>query len=264
MHRVADSILEIDSVERECVEVLGQVAAFCIADVVGRRPDIFRLMAVPMIYSAWERAFRISTAVAIRYLVESKPSVAQLTPDQKALLLQKESFFKSYSDKAIPTKGARGHRKSEFETLSNLLTELENWSQSKASLGTDAEEYVMTFSNVDHRVLRLHEKILSAGPTIDKETGLQIDLSPLGELLNRRNDISHGGSIQPPGEKNLDDLFRFTERLLTGYRDSMRAVVRKNSPAPLASRRFRGAQPNRIRLTQVRNATKVLRNQFSQ
>ena len=263
MHRVADAVLEIDSVERECVGVLGQVAAFCTADAVGRRPDIFRLMAVPMIYSAWERAFRISTAVAIRFLVESKSSVVQLSPDQKALLLLKESFFKSYSDKAMSAKGARGPRKSEFETLSDLITQLENWWQSKASLGTDAEEYVMTFSNVDHIVLRLHEKILSAGPTTDKETGLQIDLSPLGELLNRRNDISHGGSIQPPGEKNLDDLFRFTERLLTGYCDSVRTVVRKNSPASLANRRFRGAQPNRMRLTRIKKATKVLRNQFS-
>lgn len=257
MHRLADAVLEIDCVERECVGVLGQVAAFCVADVGGRRPDIFRLMAVPMIYSAWERAFRISTAVAIRYLVESKASVSQLSADQKALLLQKESFFKSYSDKLSPIKGARGPRKSEFETLAGLLTQLENWSQSKAILGTDAEEYVMTFSNVDHAVLRLHERILEAGPTIDKESGMQIDLSLLGELLNRRNDISHGGSIQPPGEKNLDDLFRFTGRLVAGYCDSMRAVVRKNSPASLSNLRFRSARLKGYRLTQLRNTTKL-------
>ncbi len=262
MRHTVDAILQIDSVERECIDVLGQVVKFCVMDNVGHRPDIFRLMAVPMIYSAWERAFRISTAVAIRHLVENAPTVAHLSADQKALLLQRESFFKSFSDKKPLSRGARGPGKGEFETLSDLLAQFDIWSFSKANLGTDAEEYVMTFSNVDHNVLRLHEKILGAGLTVDKSTGLPIDLAPLGELLNRRNDISHGGSMQPPGEKNLDNLFEFANSLVTSYCDSMRAVVRRNSPTHSVSRRFRGYQLNRYRHGQFLRSTIYRRNQF--
>jgi RiboL-PSP-HEPN len=261
MHRLDDALLQIDNIENECVKVLNQVVAFCVADGNGHRPDVFRLMAVPMVYSAWERAFRISTAVAIRHLVESTLTIAKLSADQKAMLLQREPFFKSFSDKMPSTKGARGPRKGEFEILSDLLKRFELWSLSKASLGANAEDYVMTFSNVDHIVLRLHEKILAAGPTIDKDTGLPIDLSPLGELLNRRNEISHGGSIQPPGEKNLDELFKFTKSLLTSYCESMRRVIRKNTSFLPPHQRVRGYQRRQQHNKHIIKAT-ITRNKL--
>lgn len=234
------AIKQIDAVENECNQMLQDIQALCPADSAGNRPDIFRLMAVPMIYSAWERAFRITTAVAIRFSVESVPTAGQLAPEQRALVLQKEPFFQSFMEKSKSSKGVRGPRKSEFEALSEFLAKFEKWAQSKTGTGIDPEEYVMTFSNVDHLVLRLHERVLGVGPTIEKTSGQPLDLAPLGELLNRRNDISHGGSIQPPGERNLNSLFIFTETLITSYCDSMRRLIARRNHGALS--RFRGYQ----------------------
>jgi hypothetical protein len=222
------AIAEIDSIEVECLQLLAALDEFSPPDVHGSRPATFRLVALPLLYSVWERAFRISTSIALRTLIEQAPVVESLPETQQALLLQKESFFISYTDKLGNQRrgnSSKGPGKGEFELLEEVLKEISTWRRRNPKLNDDIETYVMTFSNVNESVLRLHERILGSGGTIQRGTEEGLDISPLGELLGRRNDISHGGSMTPPGDRHFNELFQFTKLLIQSYCDTMRRAI---------------------------------------
>ncbi len=183
------------------------------------RPDAFRLMAIPMLYAVWERCFVLCHSIGLKLLRDLTTHTHALSPSQRALWLQKASFYESYrmklqqtarSSKSKPGKGS-------FAPLCEFLEELEKWEQQPISQSQDVGELVMTFSNVNPEVVSVNAETLGIATDSKFQS---LNLGRLNDLVGRRNDIGHGGLVTPPGERDFASLWKYTEELVTDYCDA--------------------------------------------
>lgn len=206
--------------------MLRSVQAITSSDCV--EAETVRLMAVPMLYSVWERCFSVWTSICLRSIRESTSRAIDCPPEIRAFWLRKADFFKSFIDIIRDvmeleredsifqqTSGlSKKITKGGFHLSSRVLGSLDYWHQQPFSNKQDVKELVLTYSNVNDAVVTVNADALGLSSMSSYE---QLDLSRLGGLVGMRNAIGHGASLIPPGSRELAELLTYTESLIKQY-----------------------------------------------
>lgn len=209
--QAASALQQIERTKVECVGLLDQLLQFSPPYEGGRYHETFRLMATPMLYSAWERCFTLCHAIGLRLIRDTATTANALEISRKAIWLQQEGFYQSFIAQLRKQEGADGAEKPKrgnFNALCCFLRELERWSNMGINDGIETDKLVMTFSNVDCNVVEINARAIG----IAEHDGFkEINLGSLNELVGRRNDIGHGGNLRGPDNPDFERLLRFTE-----------------------------------------------------
>ncbi|QUJ68258.1 hypothetical protein KDD30_03720 [Photobacterium sp. GJ3] len=181
----------------------------------------YRNISTPMIYSAWESVFTTSIAVCFRALKDLDKVASDHSPKIRAIWLQQEDFFKSYIDmikniydvdshKSLHEKMANMKRKinkGHFALTENVLQRIDLFNNASLNKSVDADNLVMTFSNVDKVVTELNMHVIGLNPD-------SLDLSKLNSLVGKRNSLGHGEFTSTIGERQFGDLVSYTKNLI--------------------------------------------------
>ncbi|WP_460104205.1 hypothetical protein [Pseudomonas sp. S2_D10] len=227
MSSISDYIPEVVYVrDSECLPIIQNVRAIINADVINA--DTIRLMAVPMLYSVWERCFSVWTSICLRSIRENTSRAMDCPPEIRAFWLRKADFFKSFVDvirdvmeleredsifqqtSGLTKKISKGG----FHLSSKVLGSLDSWHTQPFSNKQDVKELVLTYSNVNDAVVTVNAEALGLSRMSSYS---DLDLSKLGGLVGMRNAIGHGASLTPPGSRELLELLDYTESLIKQY-----------------------------------------------
>jgi hypothetical protein len=213
----AIALTELGNLQTECNQLLARIKAFSPPDPQTNQYDsTFRLIATPMLYSVWERAFSMSHAISLRLIRDVSTSASVLPPERRAIWLVKEPCYQSFVTRLkTPKSPSDKIKKGEFKTLVDFLGELDNFAASSVP-ATPTEDLVMTFSNVNKKVVSLNADALGISALPQYQA---IKFGRLNNLLDWRNDIGHGARISPPPNQEFIDLIDFTENLVKDYTD---------------------------------------------
>ena len=126
---VASALQQIELTKAECLGLLQQLREFSPPDEKGRYHDTFRLMATPMLYSAWERCFTLCHAIVLRLIRDTANTANVLNVPLKALWLQQEGFYKSFITQLRNQEGTDCKpKKGNFSVLCSFIEKLDDWS----------------------------------------------------------------------------------------------------------------------------------------
>lgn len=181
------------------------------------KSEFIYLMAIPIIYAAWEGFFRISCSICLRRICHRGRKSKRYNPKYSTLWLQKEPFINSFFDSILNNMQpgrAQTMTGGRFNALARLSDNLNRWHETPLDHLTDFDKLVMTHSNVNRDITQLNAEIIG----IDLAG---IDFSRIDELLNRRNQIAHGGIINYPREETVENLINYTERLINSFHTSV-------------------------------------------
>ena len=212
--QVAGAIQQIEIVMAECESLLERIKGFSPPDEKGIYPETFRLIATPMLYSAWERCFTLCHAIAFRLIRDVTAKACDLDAPQRGIWLLNSPFYRSLVDQLRRDYVFTRTGKGEYSLLCEFLPKLDDWLNNGLDQALNIDDLVMTFSNVNPCVVELNAQAIGiANFTQFKElkTGL------LHDLVGARNDIGHGASIEPPTNERFTILLDFTETLVKKY-----------------------------------------------
>lgn len=172
------------------------------------------LMAIPVIYSAWEAYFKMTMSICLKRMHNQSMKANRCNSSYVALWLQKESFVTGFLQNLLNamnpgTDVSKKINMGKFKALAEFSKDLAQW-HSKPVPVQKFEDLVMTHSNINKAVVEANAEII----------GLDINAISFGrldELLSRRNDISHGGLVTPPPENAVQDLFIYVRNLITDF-----------------------------------------------
>lgn len=212
--------------DKECLDATQRIRS--LLQTVTAETEMLRLMAVPMLYSVWERAFSSWTAICLKVIQECNAAAKDCPPAARAYWLRKADFFRSFIDSmrdvleldkedSIAQQAGnirRSTKKGTFNLSGQILLELDKWHAAPLKATQDHKDLVITYSNVNDAVVRTNAEAigLSSLPSF-----ANLDLSDLSKLVGIRNGIGHGASLVPPGPREVSDLLSYTERLLQQY-----------------------------------------------
>jgi hypothetical protein len=233
---VDQAIAEIETNRNECLALLTAIREFHVPDENDHYHPTFRLIATPMLYSAWERCFTLCHEVGLRLLRDMAENPMSLRASARAVWLMRAPFYQSLADKLKNQVGSeeegrpkRGH----FVLLCEFLAEFDRWSTQALDTTVGTNHLVMTFSNVNPEVVELNAKAIGLADTTEFAN---IKFGKLHDLVGRRNDIGHGAVIEPPSNANFVELWQFTEALITHYCSAVTAWMREQfDPATAAA-----------------------------
>jgi hypothetical protein len=178
------------------------------------RDRFLYLMAVPVIYAAWEGFFRISCSICLRRKCQLGKKSKTYEYDYSTLWLQKEPFVSSFLNALVNgMQLGRAQKKitqGQFSAMSKFSQNLAEWHDKPLNHATDFDKLVMTHSNVNKSVTELNALIIGIDITA-------VDFSRIDELLNRRNEIAHGGIVNYPTENVVKELVEYTLDLITSF-----------------------------------------------
>ncbi|WP_322881100.1 MAE_28990/MAE_18760 family HEPN-like nuclease [Pandoraea sputorum] len=182
------------------------------------KQDFLFLMAVPVIYAAWEGYFRIACSICLRRQCHIGQKARKYGAKYSTLWLQKESFFDSFLQNLFNAMQlGRAQKKlnaGKFTALSEFSHKLAGWLEQPINHLSNFDDLVMTYSNVNRDVVLLNCGVI--GINVDN-----VDFSKLNELLNRRNDIAHGGIVDYPREATVNELLDYTAGLIDSFHASV-------------------------------------------
>jgi RiboL-PSP-HEPN len=234
--------IEITRVKNEFFDAVNGIRNLSRNSPLLETNDNFKIMLVPMIYALWERVFRTSTAAVIKHKFSRASSPNELPLSLLALVLQKQGFFDSFLTKI--RNGSKPNsekiRKGQFDAVSEFFGSYESWKIQKLNILESVESYVMTFSNVNEAVIRLHEEVLDSGQTRADNESMPLNISFLGEIVGIRNDIGHGSRIKAPGDKQLLEIFADSEKLVVAYTDTMVRCINQSASSRAMHTKLRG------------------------
>jgi len=213
-------VSEVEHTKSECLQLLKDVRAASSSEGETHH-STFRLIATPMLYSAWERCFTLCHAIALRLMREATPSPSSLGVQARAVWLMRTTFYQSLMGKLQHLGSAESEtrvKRGQFPALCGFLKEFDKWSKEPLDRNIETDELVMTFSNVNQSVVQLNADAIGLS---DISQFKALSFARLDELVGRRNDIGHGAIIKPPGEKDFLELWDFTEVLIGGYCDAV-------------------------------------------
>jgi len=214
------AISEIDRCKTECLALLADLENFCPADANGRYPDTFRLLALPMFYSAWERCFSLCHSIALRLIRDEVHAPHFLKPDERAIWLLNTGFFASLSARIkneLPA-DEKAIGRGQFAAVCEFLKNYDSWSGTRFDGAAKLDDLVMTFSNVNPSVVEVNATAIGMRQYPDFA---KLRLGRLNDLVGRRNDIGHGAVVRPPDNQVFCDLRDFTRALIGEYSDMM-------------------------------------------
>lgn len=203
---------ELTAARERHLALLDEVRRHCINENPAR--DGFKyLLAVPIIYAAWEGYFKISFTLCIKRKCQSTLKAKSYPGIYRALWLQKQPFVKSYlatlATAMQPGKAVSPKTGNQYKALATFSEKFAQWLDAPVEHAPGFEDLVMTYSNVDQKVLVLNAEVI----------GLDISGVPVGRLdsmVGRRNEISHGGLLTYPTEVEIDELITFCKTLIAG------------------------------------------------
>lgn len=169
------------------------------------------LMAIPIIYSAWEGYFKIIFSVCFKRKCDLQRKVSSYPEIFAVLWLQKQGFFQSYLKKlfaamqmgqeTVPKTGAQ------YRALADFARGFSAWSRAPVDHTIQFDSLVMTYSNVNLEVLKLNAEVIGLNLAGVRTGGLD-------ELVGRRNDVAHGGLVVYPTNIEVDELISYAESLM--------------------------------------------------
>ncbi len=218
----AIALKQIKAVHQEVDQLLNEIKAFSPPDASGQYAPTFRLIATPMLYSAWQRCFTLCHAVALRLIRDITPTASTLTASRRATWLIKAAFYRSLVDQIRINAASVKPKKGEFAILSEFLEEFDQWAVTALDPSITTDDLVMTFSNVNPDVVKINSQAIGIA---DFPQFKALKLGQLHDLVGQRNDIGHGGIIQPPTNDKFSELLKFTETLVNDYCDVFDAWI---------------------------------------
>lgn len=206
---------QINSVKAECNGILNKIKEFSPPDSAGHYANTFRLIATPMLYSAWERCFTLCHGITLRLIRDLAVKANDLKMPQRAAWLIKSQFYRSFIDKLKNISlTASDSSKGEFSLLCEFLLKLENWLNESLDQAIDTDDLVMTFSNVNPKVVEINAQVIGIN---EFDNFRAIKFGRLHDLVGRRNGIGHGAIVDAPSNDVFVDLIKFTEELVNDY-----------------------------------------------
>ena len=228
---VTNAIAEIEHVKHECSTFLSDMRHSSPNPPGTAFPDIFRLMAVPMLYSTWERCFTLCHAVSLRLLRQISSQPNSLAPTERALWLMKapcyQSLVQNLLNQSASTEATRPKR-GRFNALADFLAELDIWSSQVLDPAIDTGTLVMTFSNVNPEVVELNARAIGIW---DFAPFQQMKFGRLNDLVGQRNGIGHGATLSPIPNGQFEDLWQYTDKLIQVYCDTFIDWLQVRFPA---------------------------------
>ncbi|MRJ21332.1 hypothetical protein FRT60_13470 [Pseudomonas haemolytica] len=199
------------------LQILSDIRERCISNNQANDGFLY-MMAIPIIYAAWEGYFKISCSICLRRYCIRGRKVKGYDNMYAALWLQKEGFLASFLQKLLntmslgtpPKKQAAG----KFNILSDFTSDMKLWLERPVDHFTDFDSLVMTHSNVNKGVAELNSKIIGLDIS-------HIDFGRLDNLLEQRNSIAHGGFVAYPTLNNIDELLIYTKNLIESFHASI-------------------------------------------
>lgn len=201
---------ELRSARDRHLALLAEVQKNCISENPAR--DGFKhLLAIPIIYAAWEGYFKISFTLCIKRKCQSTLRAKSYPGIYTALWLQKQPFVQSYLSTLVsamqPGKAVQPKSGHQYRALAKFSDEFSGWLNSPMDHASGFDGLVMTHSNVDQKVLTLNSEVI----------GLDLSGVPVGRLdsmVGRRNEISHGGILDYPSDTEVIELLAFCNNLI--------------------------------------------------
>ncbi|MFM0077143.1 MAE_28990/MAE_18760 family HEPN-like nuclease [Paraburkholderia sediminicola] len=197
--------------------MLDDIRLHCINNNTEKDSFLF-LMAVPVIYAAWEGYFRLTCAICLRRQCHVGQKAKRYSGKYAALWLQKEGFFDSFLQGLFNAmqfgRVSKRVNAGKFLAVSEFSGKMKEWFDTPISHLSNFDELVMTYSNVNKEVATLNCDIIGLDVT-------NVDFSKLNELLNRRNEIAHGGLLDYPRENTISDLLDYTSSLIDSFHASV-------------------------------------------
>lgn len=211
-----DALQQISLLRDECVDLLNELRIFSPPDINGKYSTTFRLIATPMLYSVWERCFTLCHAVGLRFIRDMTLKAIDLDPSQRSIWLLHTPFYKSLTSRLREgfASAPKKIKKGQFSLLCEFLPKLDEWLLNGLDRSIPTDSLVMTFSNVNPDVVELNALALGIA---DFPQFKSLKLGRLNDLVGQRNDIGHGAVISPPSNDTFQDLWDFTETLITQY-----------------------------------------------
>jgi hypothetical protein len=195
------------------LDILADVRKWCLTENEGKE-KFYYLLALPIVYSAWEGFFRVSCAICLRRNCVLGNKAKSYRAAYSTLWLQKESFLESFFRTLFNSmslgKDNRKINAGRFHSLTDFVSDLNAWLDNPLDHAQDFDKLVMTYSNVNEDIARLNCGIIGIDVT-------GIDFSKLNEVVGRRNDVAHGGLIAYPDEAKIVELVVYTENLLKQF-----------------------------------------------
>lgn len=180
--------------------------------------EFLYLMAIPVIYAAWEGFFRISCSICLRRKCLVGAKSKKYDSSYSTLWLQKEPFLSSFLQSLVSAMQLGRVQKKlgngQFNAIAKFSANLGEWRDRPLDHLADFDALVMTHSNVNKDVTAINCGIIG----IDLSG---VDFSRLDELLNRRNEIAHGGMMALPSEDIVEKLLVYTHDLIDAFHDSV-------------------------------------------
>lgn len=194
-------------------DMLGNIRRHSLDNNKGKDSFLY-LMAIPVIYAAWEGYFRLACSICLKTQCFIEKKAKKYHNKYTALWLQRESFFDSFLQNLFNSmqmgRSSKKISSGKFMAVSSFAGKIGPWLESPINHLSNFDELVMTHSNVNKDVAKLNSDII--GLHVE-----DIDFSRLDELVNRRNEIAHGGLINYPTENNVVELLDYTENLIDEF-----------------------------------------------
>ncbi len=209
---------ELAAAKQRHMSLLNDLKRHCV-DENTTREGFKYLLAIPIIYAAWEGYFKISFTLCIKRKCQSTLRARAYPGIYRTLWLQKQPFVKSYLASLVnamqPGKPVSPKTGSQYKALATFSENFAHWLEEPVDHASGFEGLVMTHSNVDHSVLTLNSEVI----------GLDLTGVPVGRLdsmVGRRNEISHGGLLTYPTEAEVIELVAFCGNLITSVDGKIR------------------------------------------
>lgn len=219
----AEARVEVRGSKDAHLHFLSEIQKRAIDDNVAR-DKYLNLMAVPIIYAVWEGYFKTTIGICFKRLHSPNQRPRAFSPQFSTLWLQKESFVASFLQKLLnsmnPGADAGKQSAGKFAALTHLSEQFSTWFANPMPVRSFTD-LVMTFSNVNEKVVRANATIINLDISA-------IDFGHLNQLLNLRNDLSHGGLVQLPETAEVTRLLNYTKALIGQFDVAVMAWLSRN------------------------------------
>lgn len=218
---------ELSSTLTRYLSLVNEVEKHSITENATEKSGTLYLMAIPLIYAAWEGYFRLACALCLKRKCYIGRKAKSYHDQYSVLWLQKEAFYVSFMQKLLNSMTTSAENKpkklkpSKYNNLIEFTAGMKNWLETPINHLEDFDELVMTYSNVNKEVVTINCTVIGMTPT-------NIDLTRIDELVGRRNDIAHGGLVNYPSERQAQELINYTKSLLGTFHQEALSWLNNN------------------------------------
>ncbi|SCZ57065.1 MAE_28990/MAE_18760 family HEPN-like nuclease [Thiohalomonas denitrificans] len=238
-----DLIDEIEFSKDESRELINQLNRSVFR---ARNPSV-RLAAIPIYYAAWEKFFKDATTTCLKAIHAANSSASRAPAETRAVWLLKEKEFSKFVDTLRSIidmsfeESERQKQKNFGRRLSKGLTNntvsilkwLDEWNSNKLPHHSDLSELVLTFSNVNEKVVDINCRLLGINSSKDYK---EDKFSGLNTLLGTRNSIAHGSNTSAPGIRQTKELSKIALAAVDNYSNVTTDWLRNQWQHPLDGR----------------------------